>query len=70
MRCFSNSEIVWSISLELLLFRLQPIFEDVTKLSATGAVDFASPFHNVFESQILADYIAARNKMYCDSRGD
>jgi hypothetical protein len=34
------------------------------------AVDLVSAFHNLFDSQALADYIAARNNTSCDSSGD
>src|SRR6202166_93087 len=70
VRRFSNSEIVWSISLGQFPFRLQPIFEVVTKHSATGAVDLVRAIQNFFDLPSLADYIAARNTTSCDSSGD
>ena len=70
MRAFSNSEIVWSISLDQFPFRFQPIFVVVTKLSAMRAVDLVRAIQNFFDLPSLADYIAARNNPSYDSSGD
>jgi hypothetical protein len=46
-------------SLDQFTFRRQPIFKVVTKQSAMGAVDLVGGFQNLFDTQAIADYIAA-----------
>jgi hypothetical protein len=64
---FSDSEIGWSIFFDQSRFRLQGIFEVVTKRCALGAVILARTIQNFFDLPSLADYIAPGDQTSCGS---
>src|SRR5580700_10885439 len=61
MHRFVGLEMPRSISPDQFPFRLQPIFEVITKKSAVGAVDLVRAIQNLFDLQRPADCISVKD---------